>query len=127
MLSLHAICQGKTDGRQHSAFPRLTGPTKNCWPTLRSMPSTIHLPNQMHVPWTVKAAEAGKHVLCEKPISLTVAEAKTLLEVRKRTGVKIGEAFMIRSYTQWLRVGELLRAGPHRQAALGRRILQLFQ
>jgi predicted dehydrogenase len=69
------------------------------------------LPNQMHVPWTIKAAEAGKHVLCEKPISLSVAEAKTLLDVRARTGVKIGEAFMIRSYTQWLRVGELLRSG----------------
>jgi predicted dehydrogenase len=69
------------------------------------------LPNQMHVPWTAKAAEAGKHVLCEKPISLTVAEAKTLLKVRERTGVKIGEAFMIRSYTQWLRVGQLLRSG----------------
>jgi predicted dehydrogenase len=69
------------------------------------------LPNQLHVPWTAKAAEAGKHVLCEKSISLTVAEAKTLLKVRERTGVKIGEAFMIRSYTQWLRVGELLRSG----------------
>jgi predicted dehydrogenase len=66
------------------------------------------LPNQLHVPWTIKAAEAGKHVLCEKPLSLTVAEAKTLLEVRERTGVKIGEAFMIRSYTQWLRLRELL-------------------
>ncbi len=69
------------------------------------------LPNQMHVPWTAKAAEAGKHVLCEKPLSLTVAEAKSLLEVRARTGVKIGEAFMIRSYTQWLRVRELLASG----------------
>ncbi len=69
------------------------------------------LPNHLHVPWTAKAAEAGKHVLCEKPISLTVAEAKTLLAVRARTGVKIGEAFMIRSYTQWLRVGDLLRSG----------------
>jgi predicted dehydrogenase len=69
------------------------------------------LPNQLHVPWTAKAAEAGKHVLCEKPISMTVAEAKTLLAVRERTGVKIGEAFMIRSYTQWLRVGELLHSG----------------
>jgi len=69
------------------------------------------LPNHLHVPWTAKAAEAGKHVLCEKPISRTVAEAKTLLAVRERTGVKIGEAFMIRSYTQWLRVGELLRSG----------------
>jgi len=69
------------------------------------------LPNQMHVPWTIKAAEAGKHVLCEKPISLTVAEAKALLAVRARTGVRIGEAFMIRSAAQWLRVGELLRSG----------------
>src|ERR1700691_5722055 len=66
------------------------------------------LPNQLHVPWTIKAAEAGKHVLCEKPLSLTVAEAKTLLAVRDRTGVKIGEAFMIRSYPQWLRLRELL-------------------
>ncbi|HEY1987137.1 MAG TPA: Gfo/Idh/MocA family oxidoreductase [Terracidiphilus sp.] len=69
------------------------------------------LPNQMHVPWTIKAAEAGKHVLCEKPLSMTVAEAKTLLAVRERTGVKIGEAFMIHSYTQWLRLRELLDAG----------------
>ncbi len=68
------------------------------------------LPNQFHVPWTIKAAEAGKHVLCEKPISLSVAEAKTLLEVRARTGVKIGEAFMIRSFHQWLRLRALLDA-----------------
>ncbi len=69
------------------------------------------LPNQMHVPWTIKAAESGKHVLCEKPLSLTLAEARTLLPVRDRTGVKIGEAFMIRSYTQWRRVRELLDQG----------------
>jgi predicted dehydrogenase len=69
------------------------------------------LPNQLHVPWSIRAAEAGKHVLCEKPLSLTVAEAKSLLAVRERTGVKIGEAFMIRSFTQWLRVRELLRGG----------------
>src|ERR1700722_8018458 len=69
------------------------------------------LPNHLHVPWTIKAAEAGKHVLCEKPLSLTVAEAKTLLAVRDRTGVKIGEAFMIRSYPQWLRLREILKEG----------------
>ncbi len=67
------------------------------------------LPNQMHVPWTIQAAKAGKHVLCEKPISLTAAEAETLLAVRAQTGVKIGEAFMIRSAPQWLRVQELLK------------------
>jgi predicted dehydrogenase len=69
------------------------------------------LPNQFHVPWTIKAAEAGKHVLCEKPISLTTSEAKTLLEVRAHTGVKIAEAFMIRSFHQWLRLRELLDSG----------------
>jgi predicted dehydrogenase len=69
------------------------------------------LPNQMHVPWTIKAAEAGKHVLCEKPLSMTLAEARTLLPVQERTGVKIGEAFMIRSYTQWRRLRELLVQG----------------
>jgi predicted dehydrogenase len=66
------------------------------------------LPNQLHVPWTIKAAEAGKHVLCEKPLSLTAAEARTLLAVRARTGVKIGEAFMVRCHPQWLRLRELL-------------------
>jgi predicted dehydrogenase len=66
------------------------------------------LPNQLHVPWTIKAAEAGKHVLCEKPLSLTVAEAKTLLAVHARTGVKIGEAFMVNCHPQWLRLRELL-------------------
>jgi len=69
------------------------------------------LPNHLHVPWTIKAAEAGKHVLCEKPISLTVAEAETLLAVRARTGVKIGEAFMVVTHPQWLRLRELLREG----------------
>jgi predicted dehydrogenase len=69
------------------------------------------LPNHLHVPWTIKAAEAGKHVLCEKPISTTVAEAATLLEVRRRTGVKIGEAFMVLCTPQWLRLRELLDQG----------------
>lgn len=69
------------------------------------------LPNHLHVPWTAKAAEAGKHVLCEKPIALNAAEAETLLAVRERTGVKIGEAFMVKTYPQWLRVRELVREG----------------
>ena len=66
------------------------------------------LPNQLHAPWTIKAAEAGKHVLCEKPLSLTVAEAETLLAVRARTVVKIGEAFMVNCHPQWLRLRKLL-------------------
>ena len=69
------------------------------------------LPNQLHVPWSIKAAEAGKHVLCEKPLSMTVAEAKTLLEVQQRTGVLIGEAFMVRTHPQWLRTRDLVTSG----------------
>ena len=69
------------------------------------------LPNHRHVPWSIKAAEAGKHVLCEKPISLTVAEARTLLAARDRTGVKIGEAFMVKTHPQWLRTREIVRSG----------------
>lgn len=71
----------------------------------------IPLPNNLHVPWSIRAAEAGKHVLCEKPVSVTVAECRALIEARDRTGVKIGEAFMVRSHPQWLRVRELVRSG----------------
>jgi predicted dehydrogenase len=67
------------------------------------------LPNHLHVPWSLKAAEAGKHVLCEKPLSLTVAEAKMLLAVGEQCGVKIGEAFMVKTHPQWLRVRDLVR------------------
>lgn len=69
------------------------------------------LPNHLHVPWSIRCAEAGKHVLCEKPISLNVAEARKLLEVRDRTGVKIGEAFMARSNPQWIRARDLVKSG----------------
>lgn len=69
------------------------------------------LPNNLHVPWTIRAAEAGKHVLCEKPLGMTAKEAATLIDVRERCGVKIGEAFMVRTHPQWVRVDELLRQG----------------
>jgi len=71
----------------------------------------VPLPNHLHVPWSIRAAEAGKHVLCEKPLSLSVAEAKSLLAVRDRAGVKIGEAFMVKTHPQWLRTRELVRSG----------------
>ncbi len=69
------------------------------------------LPNHLHVPWTLRAAESGKHVLCEKPVSLTAEEARTLLAARDRKGVKVGEAFMVRTHPQWLRARDLIRAG----------------
>jgi predicted dehydrogenase len=69
------------------------------------------LPNHLHVPWSVRAAEAGKHVLCEKPIALSASEARRLLAVRDRTGVTIGEAFMVRTHPQWLAVRDLIGSG----------------
>ncbi len=69
------------------------------------------LPNDLHVPWTAKAAERGKHVLCEKPIALSAGEARQLIEARDRTGAKIQEAFMVRTHPQWLEVREIVRRG----------------
>jgi predicted dehydrogenase len=69
------------------------------------------LPNHLHVPWSIRAAEAGKHVLCEKPIALSAKEARELLEVRDRTGVLIGEAFMVRTHPQWHAVRGLIAGG----------------
>jgi len=71
----------------------------------------IPLPNHLHVPWSIRAAEAGKHVLCEKPIAVSADECRKLIEVRDRTSVKIGEAFMVRTHPQWLRARELVRSG----------------
>jgi predicted dehydrogenase len=69
------------------------------------------LPNHLHVPWSIRAAEAGKHVLCEKPIAMNVAETLELMAARDRTGVTMGEAFMVQSHPQWVRTMELVRAG----------------
>jgi predicted dehydrogenase len=69
------------------------------------------LPNQLHVPWSIRAAEAGKHVLCEKPIALSADEARMLLAARDRTGVKIQEAFMVRAHPQWIAARDMVRSG----------------
>lgn len=71
----------------------------------------IPLPNHLHVEWTTRAAEAGKHVLCEKPIGLNAADAEHLLAVRNRTGVLIQEAFMVRTHPQWLGARDIARSG----------------
>lgn len=69
------------------------------------------LPNHLHVPLSLRALERGKHVLVEKPVALTAAEAGTLLAARDRTGLKVSEAFMVRSHPQWLRAREIVRSG----------------
>jgi len=69
------------------------------------------LPNHLHVPWSIKAAQAGKHVLCENPVALSVAEARTLLTAGDKNGVLIGEAFMVRTHPQWVRTRGLITSG----------------
>jgi predicted dehydrogenase len=69
------------------------------------------LPNELHVPWTLRALAAGKHVLCEKPIALNVEEARSLIEARNRSGKLVAEAFMVRSHPQWRRAKELVGSG----------------
>ena len=67
------------------------------------------LPNHLHVPVTLAAAQAGKHVLCEKPIGMDAADAERLKAVPK--DVIIHEAFMVRHHPQWMRVREIVRSG----------------
>ncbi len=70
------------------------------------------MPNHEHVPWTIKALEAGKHVLCEKPIGLSAAQAQTLLDAAQQyPHLKVMEAFMYRLHPQWQRAKELVQAG----------------
>ena len=69
------------------------------------------LPNHLHVPWTIKAMEAGKHVLCEKPIALNAEEARQLIDARERTGKVVAEAFMVRHNPQWQRARQIAQSG----------------
>ncbi len=71
----------------------------------------ISLPNHLHVEWSLKAAEAGKHVLCEKPLALSVEDVDRVEAAAKQHGVIIAEAFMYRHHPQTLKVVELIKEG----------------
>lgn len=71
----------------------------------------IPLPNHLHVAWTIKALEAGKHVLCEKPIAMVATEFDDLIAARDKAGLLAAEAFMIVHHPQFIRARELLQGG----------------
>jgi predicted dehydrogenase len=71
----------------------------------------VPLPNHLHPAWTIAAARAGKHVLCEKPLAITSAEAQAMVDTGRETGAVIMEAFMYRQHPSWVAVRELLASG----------------
>jgi D-xylose 1-dehydrogenase (NADP+, D-xylono-1,5-lactone-forming) len=71
----------------------------------------ISLPNGLHADWTIKAAQAGKHVLCEKPLAISVAEVDAVIEAANKAGVIVAEAFMYRHHPLTLKVQQLISAG----------------
>ena len=71
----------------------------------------IPLPNHLHAEWTIAAARAGKHVLCEKPLALSAADAQSMLDVCASEGVRLMEAFMYRLHPSWVSVRELVASG----------------
>lgn len=71
----------------------------------------IPLPNDLHVEYTLKSIEAGKHVLCEKPLSLKAEAIDRLIAARDKHKVKVGEAFMVSTHPQWIKARELVQQG----------------
>ena len=71
----------------------------------------IPLPNHMHLEWIKKAADAGKHILCEKPLGLNAAEVQEATDYAEKKGVLLMEAFMYRLHPQWIRARELVQIG----------------
>ena len=71
----------------------------------------IPLPNHLHAEWTIKAARAGKHVLCEKPLALTLEDVDAMAAASREAGVVLAEGFMYRHHPQTLRVKQLLDEG----------------
>jgi xylose dehydrogenase (NAD/NADP) len=87
----------------------------------------ISLPNSLHAAWTIAAAQAGKHVLCEKPLALSVEEVDAVAAASQRAGVVVAEAFMYRHHRQTLKAIELIASGAIGTVRLARGGFSFFQ
>jgi predicted dehydrogenase len=115
LCSIDAICSRSLDSARSAAqkagIPRAYGSYEQLLadPSIEAIYNP--LPNHLHVEWTIKAMQAGKHVLCEKPLGMNAADAARLISVRDATGRKVMEAFATRVHPQWLKVRELVQSG----------------
>ncbi|HJX53418.1 MAG TPA: Gfo/Idh/MocA family oxidoreductase, partial [Polyangia bacterium] len=112
---IEVVAIASRDGRKASDVARAlgVGKTYDSYQALLDDPDVDAvynpLPNHLHVPWTERAAAAGKHVLCEKPIALDAAQARRLIAAREQNRVLVCEAAMVRVQPRWLGVRDLLR------------------
>jgi len=115
LLSVDAIASRQLEGAQQAARQLGIAKAYGSYEELLADPDidVIYnpLPNHLHVPWTIKAMEAGKHVLCEKPIALDAGQARQLVAARERTGKLVAEAFMVRHHPQWRHARAQVRSG----------------
>ena len=105
LLKVAAIASRNLDSAQEHAtrlgVPRAYGSYEELLADPAIEVVYIPLPNPMHVEWSIKAMEAGKHVLCEKPVAMNAQEAERLIPVRDRTGKLIEEGFPFVNHPQW--------------------------
>ena len=112
---ISVVAIASRDGNRAAQAARALGVPKSydCYEALLADPDVDAvynpLPNHLHAPWSERAAAAGKHVLCEKPIALDTAQARVLMAARDRYHVLICEAAMVRVHPRWLAVRDLLR------------------
>jgi predicted dehydrogenase len=98
-------------GARDLGFPKAYGSYEELLADREIEAVYIPLPNHLHAEWVMKAADAGKHVLCEKPFALNAAEAEKAIRHAERAGVLVMEAFMYRLHPQWKRARQIITAG----------------
>jgi predicted dehydrogenase len=111
------VAIGSRDGKRAEAAAAQLGipRTHGTYEALLADPDVdavyIPLPNHLHAEWAIAAAAAGKHVLCEKPLALTVADAQQMIDAADRAGVRLMEAFMYRLHPSWVKARDLIASG----------------
>ena len=96
---------------KQTAFPKRMGAMKTCWPTPEVDIIYNPLPNALHCEWTIKAAQAGKHVLCEKPLEIDLAEMDEVEAAAEANNVTIFEAFASLHHPKTRKIIEMVAAG----------------